>query len=300
MFDVYCYGMITASTVHLIDDAFVFPKPNGYAEIRETMYSVGGEAVNSAVVLSKLGLKIKFDGNWLNKKTAGKVFELLEPYDIDLSSLKITDEFGTEEIVITDKTTRTVFGNYAAFHSGLKQWNAPSEEDIRNSKIAALDPYFKDESREAAKLCLKNNIRYVTLDCPFDDYMAQNAAAIVISHELKDKSYPNEDLVSVFKKYQESCKGLIIFTFGENELWYARKGEEMKKFTPYKINPVDTTGAGDSFRGGIVYGLLNEWNDEDVVDFASALAACVCLSIPHTLNAPGLEGILSFMKEHKK
>jgi sugar/nucleoside kinase (ribokinase family) len=53
-----------------------------------------------------------------------------------------------------------------------------------------------------------------------------------------------------------------------------------------KPQSVDRTGAGDSFRAGVICGLLESWNNETTVDFASAVAACVCLTIPHTLNAP--------------
>ena len=41
-----------------------------------------------------------------------------------------------------------------------------------------------------------------------------------------------------------------------------------------------------------------EWDDERTIDFASAVASCVCLTMPHTLNAPGLEGVLKFIKKH--
>ncbi|MBP1670170.1 MAG: sugar kinase, ribokinase [Bacteroidetes bacterium] len=122
---------------------------------------------------------------------------------------------------------------------------------------------------------------------------------MIISHELRDQSYPGGDMQPLFQEYQTRCEGLVIFTFGADELWYARRDQPIRKCKPYKITPVDTTGAGDSFRAGIVYGLLHSWDDESTVDFASAVAACVCLSAPHALNAPGLEGVLAFMKERK-
>jgi sugar/nucleoside kinase (ribokinase family) len=68
---------------------------------------------------------------------------------------------------------------------------------------------------------------------------------------------------------------------------------------PNAIEPVDSTGAGDSFRGAIAYGLLQGWEDEHVVDFASAVAACVCMSYPHALNAPDLDGVLAFIEQHR-
>ncbi len=300
MHDVYLYGMISASTVHILDKDFLFPKSNEYAEISNTLPSIGGEAANSGIMLSKLGKTTKLDGNWLNEKNSEMIFALLKPYGIDLTRLTFRKKYGTEEVVITDKNSRTVFGNYAAFHRGEKQWNDPEEEDIRNASMVSLDPYFKQESLTVAKLCVKHKKPYVTIDCKYDDFIARHAEAVIISHELRNQAYPDADMNFILQKYLESCNGLIIFTFGDDELWYARPGREIHKFEPYKITPIDTTGAGDSFRAGIIYGLLNSWDDLKTIEFASAVASCVCLTIPHTLNAPGLDGVRAFMGKHKR
>ncbi len=300
MDEVYLYGMVSMSTVYVLDKDFVFPRPNEYAEIDQSVFSIGGEAANSAIMLSKLGIKTKLDGNWLNEKNAGKIKKCLKSFKIDISRLTVKENYGTEEIVITDKNSRTVFGNYASFHKGEKQWNTPQEMDIRNATIVCLDPYFKNESLLGAQLCLDNQKPYVTLDCRYDDFIAKNAEAVIVSHELRDKDYSGENMVEVFENYQKYCKGLIIFTFGSDELWYARRGQKINKFKPYIIKPVDTTGAGDSFRSGVIYGLMKSWNDRSIVNFASAVSACVCLTFPHTLNAPGLDGIIKFMDENKK
>jgi sugar/nucleoside kinase (ribokinase family) len=300
MQDVYLYGMISASTVHILDEGFEFPQSNHYAEIKQSLPSVGGEAVNSAIVLSKLGLKTKLDGNWINKKSSENILNLLKPFEIDISRLTVKQNYGTEEVIITDKNSRTVFGNYASFHAGEKQWNDPQESDIRTAAIISLDPYFKEESLRAAQICVQNKKPYVTIDCTFDTFIAQQAEAVIISHELRDQAYSARNMIEIIEQYQSRCKGLVIFTFGGDELWYTRHGQKIQKFKPYTITPVDTTGAGDSFRSGILYGLLNSWDDESTIDFASAVSACVCLTIPHTLNAPGLDGILKFMKENKR
>lgn len=298
MYDVYLYGMISASTVYVLDERFLYPPANQYAEIGRTLPSIGGEAVNSAMVLSKFGLQCKLDGNWLNPEKAPAILSILEPFDIDTSRLTIKEGYGTDEIIITDRESRTIFGNYASFHSGEKQWNTPFEEDILNSRVVALDPYFKIESPMIARWCVEHNKPYVTLDCRYDEFMTQRAAAVVISHELRDQAYPGRDMKELFQLYLDNCEGLVIFTFGSDELWYGRKDEPIHYFAPYKIVPVDTTGAGDSFRGAIVFGLLQNWEDAGIIRFASAVAACVCLTIPHAINVPGLDGVMKFIKEN--
>ena len=300
MSEVYLYGMISASRVYILDESFTFPESNQYAEIKKSIPSVGGEAANSAIMLSKLGIQTRLDGNWLNQNHSDVIIHILKPFGIDISRLSIKENFGTEEMVITDKNSRTVFGNYAGFHSGMKQWNNPVEKDIQDALIVSLDPYFREESQNAAKMCVSLKKPYVTIDCRYDDYIAQNADAVIISHELRDQAYRGGNMMEIFEKYQANCKGLIVFTFGGDELWFARKGRKMKKYQPYQIKPLDTAGAGDSFRSGIIYGLLKSWDDETVIDFASAVSACVCLTTPHTLNAPGLDGVLRFMEENKR
>jgi hypothetical protein len=40
MYDVYVYGMVSASTVYMIDESFSYPQPNQYAEIKRYFPSV--------------------------------------------------------------------------------------------------------------------------------------------------------------------------------------------------------------------------------------------------------------------
>jgi hypothetical protein len=49
-----------------------------------------------------------------------------------------------------------------------------------------------------------------------------------------------------------------------------------------------------------IYGLLNSMGDEATMMFASAVAACVCLSKPHSINAPDMRGVLKLMEEYNR
>jgi sulfofructose kinase len=47
----------------------------------------------------------------------------------------------------------------------------------------------------------------------------------------------------------------------------------------YKVEVVDTTGAGDAFMGGLSYGLLQNWDLKRVGSFANACAALCCTKV---------------------
>jgi sugar/nucleoside kinase (ribokinase family) len=68
--DVYSYGVVSSSTLCSIHGPF--PSPEGYAEIDEVRYMTGGEAANSSIVLARLGVSVKLDGNWLGDDESGR------------------------------------------------------------------------------------------------------------------------------------------------------------------------------------------------------------------------------------
>ena len=117
----------------------------------------------------------------------------------------------------------------------------------------------------------------------------------MISESFLRENYSDRNADEVFKDYQAATGGLVIFTFGERPGWFARPGQQAQTFEPYPTETVDTTGAGDSFRAGIVYGFLKGWNDDKMMDFAAATAAIVCNTFPGVLHSPSLDEVLGFV-----
>ena len=54
---------------------------------------------------------------------------------------------------------------------------------------------------------------------------------------------------------------------------------KMAHVPAFKVNVVDTTGAGDAFMGGLSYGLLQDWDHRRVGLFANACAAICCTKV---------------------
>lgn len=59
----------------------------------------------------------------------------------------------------------------------------------------------------------------------------------------------------------------------------------------FKVDVVDTTGAGDVFHGGFIYGLLQNWEAEEILKFANAVAALKCRDLGGRHGIPTLAEI---------
>ena len=293
--DVYLYGMTLLSTIHQLKAKF--PSAEGYQEITNTFVIPGGEAANGAIVLSNLGVSVTLDGPFLGDLTAEPLRTYLQKRNVDCSLLHHHPGFpGWRDIVFCDGDTRTFFGWFIDYlFGGHKFWNKPNEQAIKSAKCIALDPFFGSESQVVAELCIKHHKDYVTIDSRFDTVIAKSARAIVCSREFLDREYPGVEYETLLKQYQSNCSGLIIFTFGSNSVLFASVKTPIQSFQPYKTKVVDTLAAGDTFRAGVVYGILKGWSDLEVVRFASATAAVSCTRFPSVYEPPTLAEITDLM-----
>ena len=293
---VYSYGVISSSTVYSLRDSF--PSAEGYAEIDDVRHMTGGEAANSSIVLSRLGVRVKLDGNWLGDDESGqRTKALLSDQQVDTSRLTLKPGYeGVQEVVFSVAGTRTIFGTYGRL---LEEacWNMPQDEDIVQADVVCLDPFFSDPASHVAETAFNADVPVVTVDCKFDDPLLKHTSAAIIAESFIREQYPVADPEKLFGDYQAATNGLTVFTFGDAVLWYARPGETVKHFQPYSIQPVDTTGGGDSFRAGIVYGFLQAWNDEKTIEFAAAVAAITCTRRPGVLKSPSYDEVAAFLRE---
>jgi sulfofructose kinase len=71
---------------------------------------------------------------------------------------------------------------------------------------------------------------------------------------------------------------LTAATLGEGGV-LAWDGAQFHYAPAFRVQPVDTTGAGDIFHAGFIYGLLRGWPLQRQLDFACAAAALNCTAI---------------------
>ena len=87
---------------------------------------------------------------------------------------------------------------------------------------------------------------------------------------------------------------VVAITEGEDGCLIATK-EKRVQVPAFRVNVVDTTGAGDAFMGGLSYGLLQGWDLERVGIFANACAALCCTKVGARAMSR-LDEVLAFAK----
>jgi len=283
--DVYSFGVVSSSTLYVFKGDF--PVPDGYAEIDDIGHMVGGEAANSSIVLARLGARVKLDGNWLGKDDGGmRTKAFLDDFGIDTSRIELKDGYqGVLEAVFAAAKTRTIFGRYGRLLE-REDWNMPVPEDVRQAKIVCLDPFFAKASLRVAEIAAESGVPTITIDCLLDVSLLRHVSAVVISENFIRWKYPDRRLEDLFQAYLNATDGLVVFTFGEKDIWYGRPGQSIRKRPAYRVQAIDTSAAGDSFRAGIVYGFLHGWEDARTIEFAAAVAGIVCTRYPKHNTPP--------------
>ena len=59
----------------------------------------------------------------------------------------------------------------------------------------------------------------------------------------------------------------------------------------YRVDVVDTTGAGDVFRGGFITALLRGDGPEEILKFANAAAAVSCTTLGAIAGVPSVDEV---------
>jgi sugar/nucleoside kinase (ribokinase family) len=113
---------------------------------------------------------------------------------------------------------------------------------------------------------------------PGVDELIANIDYLIVSKDFSCRLMKDKNLESALRHMQAryNCR-LSAATLGEDGV-LAWDGRKFYKSAAYRVPVVDTTGAGDIFRAGFIYGLLQEWGLERQLDFSCAAAALNCMA----------------------
>ena len=122
----------------------------------------------------------------------------------------------------------------------------------------------------------------------------------IVSRDFPLRLMAETDLETALQRMQQryACR-LTAATLGEDGV-LAWDGDRFHYSAAYRVPVVDTTGAGDIFHAGFIYGLLAGWPLSKQLDFAGASAALNCTAIGARGNIAPVSEILDLMQTGKR
>jgi len=279
-----------------------YPATDTKKEVLRWEEQGGGPVATALVTLSRLGIPCRFHGVVGDDSTGQQIRHSLAKENIDVSGLLQRDGAQSQKAFIAiekTKGTRTIF------------WKRPSGEELTAGELGSyflekgdfllLDGLMKDVSLYAAERANHLNIPVMLDAGSLREGMIDIAARcdyVVASEEFARDLGWNDDPEHFRQTIRELGFRVTTITLGERgSVTFIR--DEIIEVPAFKVNVVDTTGAGDVFHGGYIYGLLQEWEIRECVKFASAVAALKCREIGGRAGIPSLHGVMKFLEEQK-
>jgi len=279
-----------------------FPATNTKKEVLQWEEQGGGPVASALVTLSRLGLPCRFHGVVGDDSTGQKIRQSLAKENIDVSGLLQRDGAQSQKAFIAiEKTggTRTIF------------WKRPSGEELTAGELGSffldkgdfllLDGLMKDVSLYAAERANHLNIPVMLDAGRLREGMMDIAARcdyVVASEEFARDLGWNDDPEHFRQTIRELGFRATTITLGERgSVTFVR--DEIIEVPAFEVEVADTTGAGDVFHGGYIYGLLHGWNIRECAKFASAVAALKCREMGGRAGIPSLNDVMEFLRQQK-
>lgn len=130
---------------------------------------------------------------------------------------------------------------------------------------------------------------------PGVEALLKNVDYLITSRDIPARLTNQEDLRKSLPAVREKlgCT-LAAATLGQDGA-LAWDGAAFHYAAAYRVEPVDTTGAGDIFHAGFIFALLRNWPLQKQLDFACAAAALNCTAVGARGGIPSVQNIEQLM-----
>ncbi len=278
----------------------VFPKEDGKVELVDLHRQCGGPASTALVTLSRLGIKCSFLGCVSDDLLGADIVQGLKDDGVDFSSLKIVPGYTSQFafIAVSGKNgNRTVFWQRGTVPQLKKQDVDLSR--FSGAKVLHLDGLMIEASLEAARQAKEAGLS-VVLDA---GTMREGSLKIIaLVDVLIASSKFAESLTGSGDRPEKALDAMLSLGPKTAVITLGRKGSvgcdgKKKSFQEaFPVQVLDTTGAGDVYHGGYIYGFLQGWPMSECMRFASAVAAMKCREMGARKGIPRLGEVRAFMK----
>ena len=267
-------------SMQLVDHDYSNMVNEGTNHLKKQIAS-GGSAANAIHGLARLGIETGFIGK-VGNDDFGRFFKTdMESIGINPLLLSGNSATGKAIALISPDSERT----FATYLGSAVELTA---EDILAENFANYD-FFHIEGylvqnhaliERAVKVAKQNGLK-ITLDMASYNVVEENLdflhmilrdyVDIVFANEEEAKAFTGKEPMEAVHDFGNLCE-IAVVKIGKNGSIIKSRGISYL-ISPLKAKSIDTTGAGDLYAAGFIYGLINGYSLDKCGSMGSLLAA---------------------------
>lgn len=274
------------------------PEANTKLDISSLTIQGGGPVATALVALSRLGARTLFLGKVGDDDFGRQIVAGLKTEQVAVE-VRVAPG-GTSPfafIIVTPDGNRTVL-----WTRGTTPFLSPEEvepEAIRRARYLLLDDIEIPAGLHAAGIAREAGVP-VILDAGTPragiEKLIHLTDQIVMAEKFPFRLTGERDYRQSLKAVLKMGPARATVTLGERGC-ISTSGDDWIEQAAFPVTAVDTTGAGDVFHGAYIYGLLQHWEIQKVLRFASAVAALQTRHVGGRSAIPTLEETLRLLGE---
>ena len=294
-FDVVGMGLNAVDFLTVVPE---FPALNSKMEILQFSKQGGGQVATAMVALPRWGVKTKYIGKVGGDELGQFSLHSIQEEGVDVSSVTIEpntpnqlaiiiiDSVSGERTILWDRDERLMYRD-----------GELRKEEICSGKLLHLDGHDIRAAIQCAKWAKEGGIpTVIDIDKvePLTSELIREIDFVLTSSRFPSLFTGISDREKALLELQKHTSGFICTTLGDEGAMALINGEILH-VKGFKVKAIDTTGAGDVFHAGFIYGLLQNWEVTEILRFANAVAALKCRNLGGRKGIPTLGEVQKFL-----
>lgn len=272
------------------------PQRNDSIRFNQISWQGGGKAATALIALARLGVSCGMIAN-VGDDLYGDVIEWdFKRHHVDVSHVKrCPGAYTSLSLVLSDKET---MGRSVIWQGGGAPLVAQLDEKyLRQAKYLHV-PGVHGVFGRAIDIVHQAGGKVVIDADRFDEQILLQLSKIdvfIASEFFFDRVAEGRSVEDCCRMIQNGGPQTVVFTFGEKGCAGIGPDGLFFEVPAFHVSVTDTTGAGDVFHGGFIYGLLQGWAAQKCAEWASAVSAIKVTRLGGRAGIPDVEMVKTFL-----
>lgn len=290
------FGSLNIDKVYMLDK---LPEKGETLSCGSYEIHVGGKGLNQAVSLSKAGADVYIAG--CIGKDGQFLADFLKKSGVNTSLLEYSDGFTGHAVIEVDSDGQ----NQMILFKGANHEITPDYCDRVLENFGKGDLVLMQYETSCVEYMIEKahakGLKVAFNPSPFTkelvDFDYSKIDYLILNESEGQSITGTDDIQAVVNELLHNLSnGTVILTLGGDGAIYA-DGETLEKVPAFKVNAVDTTGAGDTFTGYCLTALCKGLAPHEALRTASAASALVVMKSGAAETIPEQSQVDNFLKE---